>query len=373
MSRTQHRTPARPTRPAPNGAEPLQPRWALRIALFSALAVVCVAVGVGYVLHANERTADEERNAKKVSVAGPASLGVYEREPHIVFRSTALGDTYGKVALVPRGNVGAPRAVSDLSCERVDIAADRGVCLEADRGVVTTYHGVIFDRHFETLNEFDLAGAPSRVRVSPDGHWAGITVFVTGHSYADLNFSTRTNILDLRTGEMLPDLEQFTVRKDGVAVDSIDRNYWGVTFKPSDGKPGSDGFYATLQTGGHIYLIEGDVSSRTAKVVGDDVECPSLSPDGTKIAFKVRNSGGSVAAVSWHLAVLDLATGRRQNLAERRSVDDQVSWLGNDTVVYGLPRTSTGSAETNLWSIPADGSGKPAPWIIRAWSPSIVS
>ena len=213
--------------------------------------------------------------------------------------------------------------MSDLTCERVDFAGGRGVCLQADRGVVTTYHGAVFDRRFQILREFDLAGAPSRVRVSPDGRWAGITVFVTGHSYADLNFSTATSILDLRTGELLPDLEQFTVRNDGTVVDAIDRNYWGVTFKPN-----SDGFYATLQTGGHISLIEGDVSSRTAKVIGDDVECPSLSPDGKKIAFKVRSGGGGVVALSWHLAVLDLASGRRWDLPERRSVDDQVAWDG---------------------------------------------
>ena len=285
-------------------------------------------------LHANERTADEERNAKKVSIAGPAALARYAREPHVVFRNTALGDRYGRVTLVPRGDLTGPRAVSELTCERVDFAGGRGVCLQADRGVVTTYHGAVFDRRFEILREFALAGAPSRVRVSPDGRWAGITVFVTGHSYADLNFSTATSILDLRTGELLPDLEQFTVRNDGAVVDSIDRNYWGVTFKPD-----SDGFYATLQTGGHISLIEGDVSSRTAKVIGDDVECPSLSPDGKKIAFKVRSGGGSVVALSWHLAVLDLASGRRWGLPERRSVDDQVAWDGNDTVVYGLPRS----------------------------------
>ena len=271
--------------------------------LFTALAVVCAAVGIFYVLHANERTADEERNAKKVSIAGPAALARYAREPHVMFRNTALGERYGKVALVPRGDLTAPRAVSDLTCERVDFAGGRGVCLQADRGVVTTYHGAVFDRRFEILREFALAGAPSRVRVSPDGRWAGITVFVTGHSYADLNFSTATSILDLRTGELLPDLEQFTVRNDGTVVDSIDRNYWGVTFKPN-----SDGFYATLQTGGRIYLIEGDVSSRTAKVIGDDVECPSLSPDGKKIAFKVRErrrrdrraSAGTSPCSIWH-------------------------------------------------------------------------
>ena len=345
-----------------------QPRWALRAVLFTALAIICAVVGVVYVLHANQRTVDEERSAKKVSIARPAALARYEREPRVVFRNTALGEDYGKVALVPRGDITAPRALSDLTCERVDFSGGRGVCLQADRGVVTTYSGSVFDRRFKILREFGLAGVPSRVRVSPDGRWAGITVFVTGHSYADLNFSTATSILDLRTGELLPDLEQFTVRNDGAVVDAIDRNYWGVTFKPD-----SDGFYATLQTGGQISLIEGDVSSRTAKVIGDDVECPSLSPDGTKIAFKVRSGGGGIVAVSWHLAVLDLGSGRRRDLPEFHSVDDQVAWLGNDTVVYGLPRTSSGSAETNLWSVPADGSGKPSRWITRGWSPSVVA
>src|SRR3712207_7448541 len=50
--------------------------------------------------------------------------------------------------------------------------------------------------------------------------------------------------------------------------------------------------YATMATGGRVaqvgnrggtHLIEGSVSGRTAKVIHDNVECPSLSPDGTRI------------------------------------------------------------------------------------------
>ena len=164
MSKTQQRKQGRQkqgsrTRPATGGVPPRrdadeetafgQPRWALRAVLFSALAIVCAVVGVVYVLHANQRTVDQERNAKKVSIAGPAALARYEREPHVIFRNTALGDSYGKVVLVPRGDLAAPRAVRTSAVERVDFAGGRGVCLEADRGVITTYHGAVFDRHFK--------------------------------------------------------------------------------------------------------------------------------------------------------------------------------------------------------------------------------
>jgi hypothetical protein len=322
---------------------------------------------VAYVIHANERAEDRDRNARKVELAPAADWSRIVAEPHVVLANTALGEEYGKVAVVPLDDVRAPRAVSSLSCDRVDVAADRGVCLQSDRGVVTTYHAVIVDRRMHELRRFDLVGAPSRVRVSPDGRWAGITVFVTGHSYADLDFSTQTNIVDLRTGEILPDLEQFTVRKDGDVVTAIDRNYWGVTFVP-----GSDAFYATLQTGGSIYLMKGDISTRSGNVIADDVECPSLSPDGTRIAFKQRTGGSGISAVAWHLAVLDLASGRRVRLAESKSVDDQAEWADNDTVVYGLPASASGSAETDVWAVRADGSGTPRRWISRAWSPSVA-
>jgi Tol biopolymer transport system component len=56
----------------------------------------------------------------------------------------------------------------------------------------------------------------------------------------------------------------------------------------------------------------------------ENVECPSLSPDGTRIAIKKRvdNVPGN-----WRLAVLDLSTLQDTLLNdETRSVDDQGSW-----------------------------------------------
>jgi hypothetical protein len=70
-------------------------------------------------------------------------------------------------------------------------------------------------------------------------------------------------------------------------VDAPNVNFWGITFARD-----SDRFYATMATGGRVaeiganggtHLIEGSVAARTAKVIHDNVECPSLSPDGTRI------------------------------------------------------------------------------------------
>jgi hypothetical protein len=51
-------------------------------------------------------------------------------------------------------------------------------------------------------------------------------------------------------------------------------------------------------------------------------------------------------------------------------VDDQVEWLDDDRVVYGLPRDE--SALTDVWVVPADGGGRPSVLVPRAWSPAVV-
>jgi hypothetical protein len=270
------------------------------------------------------------------------------------------------VAVAPLADPAAARLAPALRCERVHMAAGRGVCLAAQRGFVTSYRAVLFDRDFRTGAVLPLAGAPSRVQVSPDGRLAGTTVFVTGHSYNVGGFSTRTSIVDLESGGWrVEDLESFAVTRDGRPFQSPDFNFWGVTFA-RDGKT----FYATLGTGNETLLGRGDVGARTFEVIAAEVECPSLSPDGTRVAFKHR-SGGITSAVSWRLHVLDLASGARHALAETRSVDDQVQWLDDATVLYALPSDRPGAAGTDQWVVPADGSGAPRLLVEGAYSAAV--
>lgn len=55
---------------------------------------------------------------------------------------------------------------------------------------------------------------------------------------------------------------------------------------------------------------------------------------------------------------MDLGTLRDHALAEKRSVDDQAAWLDDRTLAYGLP-TDGAADSTDLWTVPADGSGAP--------------
>ena len=206
-------------------------------------------------------------------------------------------------------------------------------------------------------HEIDVAGVPSRARVSSDGRYGSVTLFVAGHSYAASgSFSTQTTIIDLRRGTKIADLEDFVVMRGGRQVTAIDVNFWGVTFARD-----SDRFYATLATGGKTYLIQGSIRARTARVIHENVECPSLSPDGTRIAFKKR---GPSKARPWRLSVLDLATMHETPLAETRSVDDQAEWLDDDHVLYGV--------DGAVWTARADGSGQPSRYIAGAGSPAVV-
>ena len=234
-------------------------------------------------------------------------------------------------------------------------AAGRGLCLVPNR-LFTAYRARIFDRSFRPRGEVSLEGIPSRARVSPDGRYGATTVFVAGDSYADGEFSTRTNIIDMQRATSLGNLEEFEVPPDGNRIRSPDFNFWGVTFARQ-----SDRCYATLATKGRTYLVEGSIATRRMRVLHENVECPSLSPDNTRVAFKKlinRNRG------SWRLHVLDLRTMTETPLAETRSVDDQAEWLENGRILYGLDR--------DVWVVRADGSGSPRKLLSRALSPAVV-
>jgi hypothetical protein len=335
-----------------------------RTAIFAALVVICVGVGTVYVIKARSEEPRSGVPTPSTIAPSPATLASIMRAPHVVFRNTDLGPNYGKVAVVPLSDPAGARVVTPLSCDRVAMADGVGVCSGTTVGTFATYSARIFDARFAEAGSLPLPGPSSRVRVAPDGRRATVTAFVRSGSYADANFSTRAMIVDTTTHHSLGNIEQFAVTENGLAVHAVNRNYWGVTFAAD-----SDHFYATQAVGADIRLIAGQVTTRTAGTIANDVECPALSPDQTRVAYKKR-TGGGLGPVRWRLHVLDLRTHVDRALAETRSVDDQPEWLDDDTVLYSLPRPDSG-AVTDVWAVHADGTGKPRVFIAGASSPSV--
>jgi hypothetical protein len=259
---------------------------------------------------------------------------------------------------VSAADPGGPRQVSTVSCNRVYAAAGTGVCLRQDSAWTYSLH--VLDRNLDELTSFPLPGLPNRARVSNSGRMVSWTAFIAGESYTTSSFSTRTGIVDTKSGARVDSLESFDITLNGAPYRAIDVNFWGVTFTADDNR-----FYSTMSTNGVRYLVEGDFAARTVRTITTNVECPSLSPDGTRIAFKQAIDGDPAAG--WRLSVLDLATLRVTHLAETRSIDDQAAWLDDRTVGYTV-RDSSGNP--SVWATPADGSGQPKLVLNDAESPA---
>jgi len=271
-------------------------------------------------------------------------------------------DALGKVEFSYLDPVVEHKTTTNLRCERIYFAADKGICLGREIQFFSAQTiATLIDANFQPLFSVRTDGIPSRARVSPDGRRAAFTVFVTGHSYDDTQLSTGTLLLDTSTGETLANLEEFKVLQDGRVIEAPDFNYWGVTFQRD-----SNLFYATLRTRGENYLVHGDITTRTFTILYKGVECPSLSPDETRIAFKKK-----LSRANWHLTVLDLTTLEETPSAETKSVDDQAEWLDNEQILYALVDPEPPFLP-NIMVVPADGGGQPTIFAKGAASPAVA-
>ncbi|HEY3182873.1 MAG TPA: hypothetical protein VGJ77_08570 [Gaiellaceae bacterium] len=349
-----------------------------RVHVFAGGVAVCAAVAATYAFAASRSpelapaappapAAPAPAAPRPVVAAKPTGVAVLLgakdlRGRQLLFRDLDRSNTanFGRIAIAPVTNPAARRLVGTVRCERVYFAGGRGLCLAKGGGFGTLYSAQVLDAQYRVVHKIPLAGLPSRARVSPDGRYGATTTFVTGHSYnSPGKFSTQTLLLDLVNGKVIANLEKFTVTRGGARVDRPDVNFWGVTYARN-----SNRFYATMATGDKTYLIEGDVAARTARVLRENVECPSLSPDGTRIAYKKRVVYAAGSPRIWNLHVLDLRTLRDTALAETLPIDDQAEWLGNRLVLY------RNSEEIRV--VPADGSGAPMSLLPGADSPATL-
>lgn len=322
-----------------------------RILAFVVLVVGAFAVASGYVAWAALR--DDSTSARKPPPRRELRRAIAQK-PFLVYQHVARDEHYAEIAVAPVDSPGSKTTFTGLVCSRVYFAAGRGLCLTTKQeALAQVVNARIFGTDFRPLRTVELDGLRSRARVSPGGRYGAATTFVTGHSYLDKGFSTLTALIDMGEGKVLANLEKFEVTRDGKRFEEIDFNFWGVTFARDERR-----FYATLSSRGKFYLVEGDVQTRRARVVANAVECPSLSPDEKRVAFKRRRGN------EWRLHVLDLATGRETPLAETRSVDDQVEWLDDNRILYGLIK--------DVWVVRADGRGRPRIYVRDALSPAVV-
>lgn len=324
-------------------------------------------MAVGYIFWAIQRSNASkallqlESQRKILTIAQPNELKVMQDEPYIIFINEEK-PYIGRVKLMQPDHDSPQVAQTALSCGRVYYAAGNGICLSNQLSSLDSKVQVtLFGSDFVPRQKFKVEGILSRTRISPDGKFAAFTVFINGHSYDDINLSTSTVLLDMATGGILVDLEEFETWKDGQRFQAPDFNFWGVTFTQD-----SNIFYATLKSQEKTYLVKGDIIAHKLTVLRENVECPSLSPDGTRIAFKKRTP-----SYTWRLTVLDLATMKETPLAEKDNIDDQVEWLDNQHILYQKADYDP-PKWVSVFVVLADGSGEPEIFIPNATSPVVV-
>lgn len=334
-----------------------------RAALAGLVGAACAVASVAYVA---KRASERRETARTEAPPSREHVELLQRvrsRSHVLFVEPR-GVDRPRIAFAPldateRASIPGGRVVTSIEAERVYAAGARLVCLGPHPAADgTNEHGAfVLDASLAIERRIPLAGVPSRVRASRDGSIAAVTTFVTGDSYAGAGFSTRTWVFDL-AGELAPaDVERWPYVHGGMPIDSPDLNLWGVTFADPPTR-----CYATARSGGVVRLLEIDVAARTGHTVRARVECPSLAPDGKRIAFKTSTE---TMPVQWRLAVLDLATTAEHRIAgEERSVDDQVEWLDDRRVLYAIG--------SDVWVVGVDDAEPARLFLADARSPCVV-
>ena len=363
-----------------------QPTSRGRIIAFIVGVVLLAVVGAGYLVWASNRVdtdlaerearaleaveAFEAEQTELVEAAAIEAAGPALEPGDVIFVHRVPGDDYGRLGV---RSANGTRRLLDRSCERVHIAADRGVCVAGrGEGVLQTFRTEIFDASDARLQDIRSYASPfpSRARVSPDGQFISTTGFISGTSYADIGagdtqtlaiidpIGTRTGLVGLST-----DFESFDL--DGAAIAEGDHQFWGVTFVDENS------FYATGFYGEEPEIIRGNIDERQVDQTGFVGSCPSLSPDGDTLVFKqTRVDGG------FDLVAVDLETEETWMLGETRSVDDQVEWLDNDTILYaihpeGVPESSI-QPQFDIWSLDLAPGSTPELFLPSADSPATL-
>lgn len=335
-----------------------------RLLLLAAIVVTSAASAGYYVYLARAETLPAATERAVVDSRARDLLLRRSGLAHVAFRNLEPGPAYGRLAVASLDRRDQ-RVTTMLSCNRIHVTAKGGICLAVATNPAG-YRAYLLGASLDVTGALEIPGTPSRARMSPDSTRAAYTAFVGADSYLAAGLSTRTRVIDVTTGRELADLESFDVRRDGTAMRSPDFNFWGVTFARDASR-----FYATLATAGRTHLVGGDLRARTLTVVADDIECPSLSPDGTRLAFKKKFGSGLTAR--WQPATFELSTRAVRLLPEPRNIDDQIEWLDDRHVLYAVTHSISASVRrADVWTLATDGASAPTLFLADAESPAVV-
>lgn len=325
------------------------------------LLVIAVLVAVGLAITSfvgfAQRTNAPPQSAEEL----PGGLASMPLNNALVFRNTQATDDYGKVAWIPLDHLQGPRINTGLACDRVYRTGGMLSCLNANRGMNTTYEADIYSVGGQRLASSPLPGEPSRTRVSASG-MVGVTAFITGESYENVGFSTQTTIKS-PGGKDFGNIQDFTLKIGNKLLTAEDRNLWGVTFA-KDGNT----FFATAASGKQTWLMRGSLTGKTLTALSENAECPSISPNGKLIAYKKRRTDSLPA--HWDIAVQDLAKGTEQIYPLELGFDDQLEWLDADTLLFGQPRADN-PGDADIYSLTLEADATPKLFLEHAWSPSV--
>jgi len=363
-----------------------------KLMILGVTVVVLCAIGITYVLWAGGRAAEDlaVREARAleaiesfsnsttptpIATTAPGATVVPERLASVDAEALSPGDVlvvnrvpgedYRRLTVVrPDGT----RTMLDRRCDRVHVGGGIGACAAPVNAALGGWETLIFDASVSGLPVIsDHSSAfPSRMRVAADGSVVTATGFVTGRSYADVGGDATTIVVLLDVAEdKLSGLVQYELDRPALSTEAA--QYWGVSFAD----PAGDTFYATAHLGDGPVVVRGERESRTLSQPLFDGSCPSVSPDGSKMVYKAARPEGG-----FDLAVHDLATGETRLLNEQRSVDDQVEWLDDDTILYALH--ADGEADEavdpsfDIWKLDLAEGSEPELFIPAASSPAVV-
>lgn len=336
-----------------------------RLTIFAVVVAVIVVAAGAYLYFVPAESAAITSTGPGVSPDAVHLQAIAEirRGAHVAFRNMVPGPAYGHLSFAPLD--GASRVATNVSCNRLYFSDKVGVCL-AIATAPPGFQGYLIDDSLKVSQSINLPGMPSRARVSRNSQFAAYTVFVAGDSYLASGLSTRSRIVKIPSGDDVADLESFAVLRGGKEIHAPDFNFWGVTFTRDANR-----IYATLGTRGRILLVAGDVAQREFQVIAEDIECPSLSPDESHIAFKKRFGSGFDAW--WQPAVFSVATKEVKLLPESKHIDDQIEWLDDAHILYAVGHSPGATVRrADVWRLAIDGNSQPSLFLSDAESPAVV-